>query len=155
MRNILLKVIDSGYFLVKRFIPIRTYRYALCGGGNLALDILLYFVFFHFIVQKQDIDFHFFVLSPHIASLFFIYPITLVSGFVLNRYIVFSDSELKVFTQLFRYTMVSVSSFLLSYVLMKFFVDFLEFYPTPSKILSTTVIVLFSYIMQNKFSFKV
>jgi len=68
-------------------MPLKTYRYAVCGGGNLMLDMVLYIVCFHFIVQKQNVDLGIIVLSSHIASLFFVFPITLVTGFLLNNYI--------------------------------------------------------------------
>lgn len=155
MINFLLKIIDSGYFLVKRFLPLKTYRYAICGGSNLVLDSVLYFLAFHFITQKQNIDLGIVVLSPHIAALFLVFPITFMVGFLLNRYIVFPDSNLPVFTQFFRYLSVGIMALVLSYLAMKLLVDLLGLYPTPSRVLATIMTVLFSYIMQNKFSFRI
>ncbi len=155
MVNLLIKIIDSGYFLVKRFLPLKTYRYAVCGGGNLVLDSVLYFLAFHFITQKQNIDLGLIVLSPHIAALFLVFPITFMVGFLLNRHIVFSDSNLPAFTQFFRYLSVGIMALVLSYLAMKLLVDVLSLYPTPSRVLATIMTVLFSYIMQNTFSFKV
>ncbi len=71
MKNLLLKLIDSTYFIFKKFMSLKTYRYAVCGGSNLVLDTVLYFVVFQFLVSKQNIDLGIVVLSPHIASLFF------------------------------------------------------------------------------------
>ena len=154
MKNILLKIIDSGYFIVKKIIPLKTYRYAVCGGGNLILDTLLYSICFHFIFQKTNLDLNIIVISPHIASLFFVFPITFFIGFLLNRYIVFSASQLTFKTQFLRYLSVALMALLISYVTLKLFVDMFHFYPTPSRVLSILITVLFSYIMQNKFSFK-
>jgi len=155
MTSFLLKIIDCGYFVCKRFIPLRTYRYAVCGGGNLVLDTILYFLCFHFVLEKQQLDLWVVVLSPHIASLFLVFPITFCMGFLLNRFIVFPESNLAIQTQFFRYFIAGMTSLLLSYLLLKFFVDLLGFYPTPSRILTTIVSVLFSYLMQTKFSFKI
>jgi len=155
MIDFLLKIIDSGYFIFKSLIPLKTYRYAVCGGGNLVLDTVLYFICYHFIFQKENIDLIFVVLSPHIASLFFVFPITFFTGFLLNRYIVFSESNLPIKTQFFRYLTVGVTALIISYCAMKLFVDILHFYPTPSRLLAIGITILFSYMMQNKFSFKV
>lgn len=155
MKDSLLKIIDSGYFIFKKIIPLKTYRYAICGGSNLMLDTVLYFICFHFVVCKQNVDLLMVVLSPHIASLFIVFPITFCIGFLLNRFIVFSESKLSMGTQLIRYLTVGITALLISYFSMKLLVDYLHFYPTPSRFLTTVITVLFSYIMQNKFSFKV
>jgi len=155
MKNPLLKLIDPPYVLFKKFIPLKTYRYAVCGGSNLVLDTVLYFVVFQFLVSKQNIDLGVVVLSPHIASLFFVFPITFCVGFLLNRYIVFSESILPVKVQFFRYLLVGLLALFISYGSMKLLVDILLFYPTPSRLVTIVITVLVSYVLQNKFSFKV
>ena len=118
-------------------------------------DTFLYFIFHNFIVAKQNVDLFFVVLSPHIASLFFVFPITFVTGFLLQKFITFEKSNLPWKVQFFRYFLVAMGALVLSYICMKFFVDLLGFYPTPSKILTVFIAVAYSYILQNKFSFKV
>lgn len=155
MKELLIKIIDSFYFLFRRFMPLKTYRYAVCGGGNLVLDTILYFLFYHFVIFKQDVDLFFVVLSPHIASLFFVFPITFTTGFLLNKYITFEESNLATGKQFSRYFLVSMGAIVLSYLFMKLFVDGFGFYPTPSKILTIFITVIYSYVLQNTFSFKV
>jgi putative flippase GtrA len=43
----------------------------------------------------------------------------------------------------------------LSYACMKFFVDWMEIYPTPSRILTIVIAVIYSYTLQSSFTFKV
>jgi|TARA_R110000737_G_scaffold348572_1_gene382750 putative flippase GtrA len=154
MAKYITRFIDTFYFIFKRFMPLKTYRYAVCGGSNLVLDIVLYFVFYHFIFEKQDVDLGFVTMSAHIASLFFVFPITFMNGFLLNRYITFDDSVLSAKTQFARYLIVSLGAIFLSYILMKLFVDMMGFYPTPSKLVTTALTVVYSYILQSRFSFK-
>ena len=154
MINFLTNFIDTFYFIFRKFMPLKTYRYAVCGGGNLVFDILLYFVFYHFIFAKQNVDLYFLVLSPHIASLFFVFPITFTTGFLLNKYITFQDSTLGASVQFFRYLIVGLGAMLLSYICLKLFVDVLGFYPTPSRMLTILITVIYSYLLQSKFSFK-
>lgn len=155
MKNSILKFIDAFYFLFRRFLPLKTYRYAACGGSNLVFDIILYFIFYNFIFAKHNVDLHFVVLSPHIASLFFVFPITFVTGFLLQKFITFEESNLPWKVQIFRYFLVGMGALVLSYICMKILVDLFGFYPTPSKILTVFVTVAYSYFLQNRFSFKV
>lgn len=154
MRSLIIRFIDSFYFLFRRFMPIQTFRYAVCGGSNLVLDIVLYFLVYQYVFEKQNVDLDVVVLTGHIATLFFVFPITFFTGFLLNRYITFDDSLLSAKTQFIRYLVVSLGAIFLSYLLMKMFVDGFGFFATPSKIVTTVVTVVYSYILQSKFSFK-
>jgi putative flippase GtrA len=155
MKGLLISFIDKFYFLVSRFVPLKTYRYAFCGGSNLAFDMCLYFIFYNFIFAKHNVDLYLVVLSPHIASLFFVFPITFTTGFMLNKYITFEDSNLRGRIQFFRYFVVGMGAILISYVAMKFFVDFMHFYPTPSRFITIMITVVYSYLLQSRFSFRV
>ncbi len=135
-------------------MPLNTYRYAVCGGGYLFLDALLYFILYNFVFAKENVDLGIYVLSPHIAALVFVFPITLTTGFLLNRYVAFDNSKLSLKVQLFRYLLVGLGALLISYLMMKFLVDGLAFYPTPSRLITIVVSVIYSYILQSKFSFK-
>ena len=153
MQQLIIRIVDTFYFLFKPFMPLKTYRYAACGGGNLVLDTVLYFVFYHYVFFKQDVDLGLFVMKAHIASLFFVFPITFTTGFLLNRFVTFQESDLPWSLQFKRYFIVSMGAIFISYILMKFFVELLGFYATPSKILTLIISVIYSYIFQSKFSF--
>ena len=155
MPDIIKKCIDAFYFPFLQFIPLKTFRYAACGGGNLVLDTVLYFIFYNFIFSKENVDLSLIVLSPHIASLFVVFPITFVNGFLLNKFIAFSDSNLSSDIQFGRYLLVGIGALVLSYVVLKFLVEVVGVYPTPAKILTLVVTVLYSYLLQSRFSFGV
>ncbi len=155
MQKIIIRFIDTFYFLFKWLMPVKTYRYAVCGGSNLVFDILLYFLFYNFIVAKQNVDLGIVVLSPHIATLFIVFPITFITGFLLQKYITFLDSNLPGRVQFFRYFVVGIGGLLISYLSMKFLVDLLKFYPTPSRLITIIITVIYGYILQTNFSFKV
>ena len=121
----------------------------------MALDLVLYFICYNFIVAKHNVDLGLVVLSPHIASLFFVFPITFLTGFWLSKYITFSASDLATRVQFSRYFMVSMGAIVIGYGLMKLFVDGFGFYPTPSKLLTIIIAVIYSYLLQNNFTFKV
>lgn len=155
MQNLIITIIDFLYRPFHKILPIKTFRYAICGGGNMVLDLILYYLFFHYILHEQNVDLGLFVMSSHIVALFMVYPITLTIGFLLQKYITFQDSNLKGWTQFFRYFHVSIGSIFINYILMKIFVDLMHFYPTLSKLLTTIVAVIFAYISQHFYTFKV
>jgi len=136
-------------------MPLKTYRYAVCGGGNLVLDLILYAICYNFVFQKQNVDLSFITFSPHIASLFVVFPITFFTGFLLNKYIAFEDSNIKGTTQLIRYWLVAVGAMIISYFCIKLFVEVIGIYPTPAKAITIAITVVYSYILQSTYSFKV
>lgn len=154
LRHFILSLIDFFYKPFKKIMPLQTFRYAACGGANTVFDITLFSVSYNFIFKKQNLDVGMMTLSPHIASLIFAFCFSLPSGFYLNRYVVFQDSGLKSHSQLIRYLIVVMVCVFFNLVLMKFFVDYLHFYPTPSKILTTLLVIIFSYTSQTYYFFK-
>ena len=153
MRKFITAIVDAFYFPFKRILPLKTYRYMACGGGNLAFDIVLYFLVYNFALDKNELDLGFLTLSSHIAALFIVFPITFLTGFLLNKYIAFQESNLRWKVQLYRYALVVCGAILLNYLLMKLFVDHFGFYATPSKILVTAISVIYSYTLQNRYTF--
>lgn len=77
------------------------------------------------------------------------------TGFALSKYIVFTESNLKGRIQLFRYALLVGVCIVLNYVFIKLFVEICGFYPTPSYILTSVIVAVFSYVSQRNFSFKV
>lgn len=159
IQKMIIGLVDLFYPIFKRWLPLKTYRYAVCGGGNLILDILLYFVVYNYVLHQENLDLSFLVkklvISPHIAALFIVFPITFLTGFLLNKYIAFGESNLRGRIQFYRYALVVIGAILLNYLLMKLFVDVLNFWATLSKILVTAISVVYSYTLQNRFTFKV
>lgn len=154
LRALILRFIDLFYPLFKRVMPLQVYRYAACGGGNTALNILIYFITYNYILQKQVLNLGFIAFTPHIAAFLIAFCITFPIGFYLSMYVVFHGSFLKRRVQLLRYFMVAMVCIVLNYVLLKVFVEQFHWYPTPSMVITTGVVVLFSYLSQRHFSFK-
>jgi putative flippase GtrA len=137
-------------------MPLQTFRYAACGGGNTVLDILLYAISYNFIFKNKFI--HVPVIgiqmSPYIAAFLTSFTITFPLGFFMSRAIVFPGSTLRGRVQLFRYSLLVISCIALNYIFIKLFVEQCHLFPTVSKILTTLIVVAFSFITQKKFTFK-
>ncbi len=135
-------------------MPLQTFRYAACGGSNMALNILLYFITFHYILHEQIVYLPFTAISAHIAAYIISFFITFPIGFYLSMYVVFPESELRRRIKLFRYFVVVLICIFLNYVLLKLFVEHFGWYPTPSLMVITVIVVSFSYFSQRHFSFR-
>lgn len=154
MRTIIIQTVDYFYAPFQHLIPLETFRYAATGGFNTMLDISLYFIFYNFILDKQVIDLYIVSISPHIAAFLIVFPITFFTGFLFARYITFTSSEIRGRIQLIRY-MISVSgSLFLNYVCLKFLVEYGGLWPTLSKIITTVIVVIYSYFVQKFYTFK-
>ncbi|MCC8034461.1 MAG: GtrA family protein [Rikenellaceae bacterium] len=139
---------------VKRLLPRQTFRYAASGGINMILDTLLYYLIFHYILCERFIDLGIVVVSPYIAALCIVFPITFFNGFLLNRYVAFQMSPLRGRIQLGRYALSVAGSLLINYALMKLFVEAFHIFPTPSKFITNILVAIYSYLMQKYFSFR-
>ena len=149
------RAIDICYVRPWSALLSRTmFRYAACGGANMVLDVVWYFVIYHYIVSERFIDLGFVVMSPHVASLVVVFPITFFTGFWLNRNVAFRVTEVGSGMQLVRYALSVVGSILLNYVCIKLFVEVLDIWPTPAKALTTAVCVVYSYLAGRYFTFK-
>lgn len=162
------KIIDFFYEKLISIVPSmgkifsrQLFRYAACGGSNMMLDWVLYFLIYNFVLRHEmlviDLSFISFstlTISSHIAALCIVFPITLLTGFLLNKYVTFTHSNLNGWNQLMRYILIVIINLAINYFGLKLFVDICCFYPTPSKMLITAITVVVSYFGQKYFSFK-
>lgn len=154
--SIIHRVLDFFYPLVKRLFDQTTYYYAVCGVGNLVLSWILFFLFFNFVFEKQFFHLNFinFTFSAYTLSSIVCFLITFTFGFLLMKYIVFTESGLKGRIQLFRYALSSIISGIISWSLLKMFIEVFDIFPSISNILASCLVVIVSYLLQRKFTFK-
>lgn len=154
MTKLVITVIDFFYPPFRRLMPLQTFRYAACGGGNTLFDIFLYFIAYNFILQKKYVHTSLVTVSPHIGALIIASTISFFTGFWLMRTVVFSNSSLRGRVQMFRYLLLVVVCFIINYMCMKLFVEKFHIFPTIAKVLTTIIVVSFSYLTQKRFTFK-
>lgn len=160
--QIITKIIDFVYSPFQKYIPKEIFRYGACGGGNMVLDWVLYFLTYNFIIGHELVTFHLSVfnfqftqvLTPHIASLCIVFPITLLTGFWLNKYVTFTQSSLHGARQLIRYIMIVAVNLAVNYFGLKILVETVGWYPTPSKICITLFTIVISFLGQKYFTFR-
>lgn len=155
MKQLIISVLDFFYKPVQKWIDKQTFRYIACGGGNTLLDIIIYFVTYNFILKKQIVYTPVVAISPYIAAFIISFLITFPTGFLLMRNIVFPGSDLRGRVQLLRYFILVMVCVLLNYLFIKLFVERFQIYPTIAKVLTTAIVISFSYLTQRHFTFKI
>lgn len=135
-------------------MPLQTFRYAACGGGNMILGLVLYYIFFNFVFFQKYVNAFIVVLEPHNAALFLSGVCTFCVGFFLNKYIVFTSSNIQGRVQLFRYFLSFSTNLVLDYFLLKLFILVWHWDAFIAQIIATIILVTISYLTQKHFSFK-
>jgi putative flippase GtrA len=154
VQKFIISILDIFYPLFKPFFNKQTYYYLACGGGNTVFALVLYYIFYNNLLHQEDLDLYIITFKAHMASLFLTTAITFPIGFYLTKFIVWSDSNLETKKQFFRHFAFLVFGTVLNYFLLKLFVETLEWWAMPSQILTTVIIVIFSYLTQKYISFK-
>ncbi len=154
MRKKIISFIDFFYPPFKKFMPLQTFRYAVCGGSNVILDLTIYFISYNFILHKENLDLKLITFKPHIAALLMAFCVSFPSGFLLSKYVVFNYSKLRGRTQLLRYFLIVAVNLFFNYIILKILVEQMHFYPTITRVFATIFLVTFSYVSQKHFTFK-
>ncbi len=149
----IIKIIDFFYPPFRRFFNVQFFRYGATGAANLVFDWILYFLIFHFVIQKQMLHLGIVTLSSHIATFVIKFPITLTTGFLLQKYVTFNESTNKGRQQLVRYYFIAIINIGLNYLGLKLFVDLLYFFPSIANAVVSILVTIFSYYSQKKFTF--
>lgn len=149
------KAIDLFYIKpVRTLVSPQVFRYLACGTITALLDAVWYYIIYHYIVCERFIDFGVVVMSPHIAALCVVFPITFFTGFWLNRNVAFRATDISSLPQLAKYALTVVGSILMNYACMKLFVEVCGVWATPSKILTTVVCAVYSFLAGKYFTFR-
>lgn len=163
LAQIITKIIDFFYTPFRKIMSEQLFRYAACGGGNMVLDWILYFLIYNFVIGHELVNVQFTMynvqfaqaITPHIATLCIVFPITLLTGFWLQKYVTFTQSNLHGARQLIRYILIVCVNLAINYFGLKLCVETFGWYPTPSKMAITLVTVAVSYLGQKYYTFRV
>lgn len=147
------RLVDFFYPPFSSFMSKSLFRYAATGGSNLVLDWILYFLTYQFVLHKAMLHLGVVTFSSHIATKFLVFPVTFITGFLLQKYVTFQASQLHGRVQLIRYLTVVLGNLILNYVGLKLLVDYLHFYASIANVIVTATTVIFSYVSQKKYTF--
>ena len=152
---VITKAIDIFYIKpLRKLLSQQVFRYLTCGAITAALDAVWYYIIYHYVVRVEFIDLRFIVVSPHIAALCLVFPITFFTGFWLNRNVAFKATHISTLPQLAKYALTIVGSILLNYACMKLLVEACGIWATPSKMITTVICAVYSFIAGRYFTFR-
>lgn len=147
-------IIDFFYPPFRKYMDIRFFRYGATGGMNVLFSLFLYFIIYNYVLHQKMLSLGFFTLSSHMAALVLTFPISNFIGFLLQKYVTFTESELRGHTQLYRYFIVVFINLGINAVVLKLLVDGFGLWTTPSQAVATFFCIFISYFSQKKFTFK-
>jgi putative flippase GtrA len=153
-RDLLLPMIDFFYPPFRGVMNLQTFRYGVSGAANTLLGFIIYFISFEYILHHEELRFGFYAFKAHSAALFISFCVNFPIGFFMSKYVVFSDSKIKGRIQLFRYFMICLFNLALNFILLKIFVERFHIYAVIAQVLTTTIVIVFSYLAQRHFSFR-
>ncbi|HQV78264.1 MAG TPA: GtrA family protein [Chitinophagales bacterium] len=138
-----------------KFIPEQSYLYMACGGINLVFDMAIFFLSYHFIFHEKNFVTPIYTFSPHVASLFLSFLISTPSGFLLSKYVVWTNSTVRGRNQAINYLTIVLLCIVMNTGLLKLFVEGLQMRMFAARMLTCIIVVTTSYILQRNFAFKV
>lgn len=130
-------------------------RYIISGGTATGVDVVSFFIIFNYILNKQPLHFGHVLIGAHIASLCVSFTLGLITNFLITKYFVFNESNIRGREQFLRYMMVAVVTFFGNYFMMKLLVDVFNVWPTMARLIAVGTIAVLSYRLHKVFTFKV
>ncbi|MCU7693973.1 GtrA family protein [Haoranjiania flava] len=149
--RLMLQMLDIFYPVFRKVMPKQVYRFLAVGGVCFLINIIV----FHFSYHLYDSGKFGPLPAPaYIAAFFTSLSITVLVGFYLNKNYVFRGSVLEKRTQFFRFCYSTVLEAIISYYLLRFFVEGLHWHPSLALIAGVAVIQTANYFIQKHYSFK-
>lgn len=139
---------------VSAVVSRQVFRYAACGGLNVAFGWVCYFLIYNYLLGQRLVNLGFVAVSAHVMAMLLTFPLTFFAGFWLNRNVAFRRSPLPSGTQLFRYLLSVAGSVGVNYVCLKLFVEVCHVWATPSQMLATCVTAVYSFFAAKYFTFR-
>jgi putative flippase GtrA len=156
MIRIIRAFLDFFYPIVSRIFDKTTYYYAVAGSTNLVLGWVLFWVLDHWVINSKTLELPLFKHPVHsytvIAAVCGV--VSFLFGFLMMRYVVFTESQLKGRIQFFRYGLSALISATVNWLLIKLMVDTFTWNASLCNVFASLVVVTISYFLQRKFSFK-
>lgn len=135
-------------------MTLQFFRYGVTGAANVGFSLIIYYIVYNFVLRRQLLPLGLFTLSSHIGTLIIVFPFSNFFGFLLQKYVTFTESDLRGAVQLYRYFLIVFINLGVNAVVLKTLVDGFQFWVTPSQIIATFFCIFISYFSQKKYTFK-
>lgn len=139
----------------KKAMEHKGVRYIISGGTATGVDVVSFFIMFNYILNKENLHLGHMQVGAHIASLCVSFTLGLITNFLITKYFVFNESNIRGREQFVRYILVAAITFVGNYFMMKLLVDVFVIWPTLARLIAVGTIAILSYRLHKVFTFKV
>lgn len=130
-------------------------RYFFAAGTATLVDVSVYKFMLDVILHRKPVYLtEQLVLAAITVAICVSYSCGLITNFLITKYFVFRESEMKGRSQFGRFVLVAAVVFFANYLATKGLTDYLNWYPTIARAVSAITIGVFSFIAHKAFSFK-
>jgi putative flippase GtrA len=139
----------------KNAIQLKGVRYILSGGIATGVDVFTFFIMINYVLHKNNLEVGHIHIGAHIASLCVSFSLGLITNFLITKYFVFNESNIRGREQFVRYILVAAITFVGNYFMMKLLVDVFNVWPTLARLIAVGTIAVLSFRLHKVFTFKV
>lgn len=154
IRKIILSIIDFFYPPFKKIIGPQTFRYAACGGSNALLNLCIFSLSYNLVFLSEVVYLFNIPITRYIAAYLVALSVSFPVGFLLNKYVVFQQSNVQGKVQLMRYAALTINNIVLDYLLLHLLVGYFKLWATASQAFIIVILSLISYLFQTYYTFK-
>jgi putative flippase GtrA len=130
-------------------------RYFFAAGTATVVDVVVYKLMLDLVLHRQPVELsEQLVLAAITVSICVSYSCGLITNFLITKYFVFHESEMRGRSQFGRFVLVAGVVFFANYLATKGLTEYLHWYPTVARAASAVTIGLFSFAAHKAFSFK-
>lgn len=150
LRNLLHFLSKSyiGYILDKHKIKI---KFLIVGGWNTIFGFLAFVLLYKLTSKIFKVNYFAYTSAQILGTI-----LAIINAYVLHKYITF-ESKAKgrnMIIEFFKFSTTYIVLFIISLVLMPFFIEVIKIRPIPSSICMNIIVITTSYFGHSRFSFK-
>lgn len=145
----------QGLSVFQRIYNNTVVRFFLSAGIAFIADILIYFITINYVEAQQNVMIFSYRAEVHEFSLLVSYSCGVLINFLITKYAVFSESTVASRRQFFRFALIAFVGFFANYILLRFLIEYLNFYPTLARIISALSLGVASFYIHKFFTFKI
>lgn len=145
----------KGESTFSKFLQNKVFRFFFSAGIATLADVIIYFVTFSYILERQAVHLLKTRITAHEFSLMISYSCGVIINFFLTKYAVFTESNLAGRKQFFRFALIAGIGFFANYSLLRLFVEVFDFVPTVSRVFSALSLGVASFYIHRLFTFKI
>ncbi|MBE7176068.1 MAG: GtrA family protein [Mucilaginibacter polytrichastri] len=138
----------------RKILRNQVVRFFLSAGFGVLVDAVIYFLLYNYVFQKYNITVWGYRIKGVTAAFVISFSAQVITNFLVNKYLVFTESELKGRKQFFRFALVATLGFFANLLLLNLLVE-LGLYAPYARVLAALSLGAASYFVHKFFSFRI